>query len=65
LLPEFAQFSDGRAQAANWGIQEVPALFIGSKDTGDHAPIGFGGMAMDEVINRIFVLTATKPGDNF
>jgi len=43
----------------------VPALFIGSKTTGDHAPIGFGQMALTEIINRIFVLTGTQPGQNF
>jgi conjugal transfer pilus assembly protein TraF len=43
----------------------VPALFIGSKQTGDRAPIGFGMMALTEIVNRIFVLTGTKPGENF
>ena len=43
----------------------VPALFIGSKATGDHAAIGFGQMALSEIINRIAVLTNSKPGDNF
>ena len=35
------------------------------KQTGDRAPIGFGMMALSEIVNRIFVLTGTKPGDNF
>jgi conjugal transfer pilus assembly protein TraF len=65
LLPEFPQFRDGRSQAAAWGIERVPALFIGSKTTGDHAPIGFGQMALSEIVNRIFVLTGSKPGQNF
>lgn len=64
-LPEFPNPRDGRAQAAAWGIERVPALFIGSKQTGDRAPIGFGMMALSEIVNRIFVLTGTKPGDNF
>lgn len=65
LLPEYPKFTDGRRQAAAWGVERVPALFIGSKNTGDHAPIGFGQMALTEIINRIFVLTGTKPGQNF
>lgn len=65
LMPEFPQFTDGRAQAQAWGIERVPALFIGSKTTGDHAPIGFGQMALTEIVNRIFVLTGSKPGQNF
>lgn len=64
-LPEFPNPRDGRAQAEAWGIERVPALFIGSKQTGDRAPVGFGMMALTEIVNRIFVLTGTKPGDNF
>jgi conjugal transfer pilus assembly protein TraF len=64
-LPEFPNPRDGRAQAAAWGIERVPALFIGSKETGDKAAIGFGAMALTDIVNRIFVLTGTKPGDNF
>lgn len=64
-LPDFPNFRDGRAQAQAWGIERVPALFIGSKQTGDRAAIGFGAMAMTNIVNRIFVLTGTKPGDNF
>lgn len=64
-LPDFPHPKDGRAQAAKWGIERVPALFIGAKKTGDKAPIGFGMMAMSEIINRIFVLTGTQAGQNF
>lgn len=65
LLPEYPTVIDGRSKATSWGIERVPALFIGSKKTGDHAPIGFGQMAMTEIVNRIFVLTGTKAGQNF
>ena len=64
-LPEFPNPKDGRAQAAAWGVERVPALFIGSKETGDKAAIGFGAMAMSDIVSRIFVLTGTKPGENF
>lgn len=64
-LPDFPDPKDGRSQAAAWGVERVPALFIGSKQTGDHAPLGFGAMALTEIIDRIFVLTGTKPGENF
>lgn len=64
-LPDFPNPKDGRKQAVAWGIERVPALFIGSKQTGDRAPIGFGSMAFTEVVERIFVLTGTKPGENF
>lgn len=61
----FPHPADGRAQAAAWGIERVPALFIGSKRTGDRAAIGFGAMSLSEIVNRIFVLTGTKPGETF
>ena len=64
-LPDFPKPRDGRAQAAAWGIERVPALFIGSKQTGDKAAIGFGAMALTDIVNRIFVLTDTKPGQYF
>ncbi len=64
-LPDFPQPRDGRMQATAWGVQRVPALFIGSKRTGDRAPIGFGMMAQSEIVNRIFVLTGTRAGENF
>ncbi len=64
-LKEFPTFRDGRGQAEAWGVEKVPALFIGSKKTGDKAPVGFGVMAFSEIVNRIFVLTGTKPGQQF
>lgn len=64
-LPDFPRFTDGRKNAASWGIERVPALFIGSKKTGERAPVGFGQMAYTEIVDRIFVLTGTKPGQNF
>ncbi|MFA7293765.1 MAG: conjugal transfer protein TraF [Rhodocyclaceae bacterium] len=65
LLPEYPNPTDGRGQAAAWGVERVPALFIGSKFTGDHAAVGFGQMALTEIVDRIFVLTGTVPGQNF
>jgi conjugal transfer pilus assembly protein TraF len=64
-LPDFPSPADGRSQALNWGVTKVPALFIGSKETGDHAPIGFGMMALSDMVKRILVLTSTRPGENF
>jgi conjugal transfer pilus assembly protein TraF len=43
----------------------VPALFIGSKETGDTAPIGLGTMSLSEIAERIYVLTNTQPGSEF
>ena len=64
-LPEFPSPRDGRQQAAAWGVPHVPALFIGSKRTGEHAPIGFGMMSLTEIVQRMVVLTQSKPGEMF
>ena len=64
-LPEFPNPRDGRAVAQKWGIEKVPATFIASKKTGEHAPVGFGVMSLQEVIERIWTLTNTQPGQDF
>lgn len=64
-LAEYPNFVDGRAVAQQWGVNVVPAVFIASKKTKEHAPIGYGVMALNEIIERIFVLTNTKIGESF
>lgn len=64
-LPEFPNPRDGRAVAHKWGIEKVPATFIASKKTGERAPVGFGLMSLQEVIERIWTLTNTQPGQDF
>lgn len=64
-LPDFPAPRDGRVQAAQWGVSRVPALFIASKLTGEHVAIGFGVMSLSEIVQRMFVLTATEPGERF
>ena len=64
-LPDFPRPADGRAKAAAWGVERVPALFMGSKLTGDRVALGFGVMALSEIMERMFVLSGTKPGESF
>jgi conjugal transfer pilus assembly protein TraF len=64
-LPEFPNPRANTGQAKALGVQRVPAVFIASRKTGDMAPIGYGVMSVSEIMSRIFVLTSTKPGDNF
>ena len=64
-LPEFPNPSDGRAVAQQSGIEKVPATFIASKKTGEKATIGFGVMSLQEVVDRIWTLTNTEPGQEF
>lgn len=65
-LPEFPNPRNGAAVATKWGVDTVPALFIASKNgTTDHARIGTGMMAFNEIVERIYVLTSTQPGEGF
>lgn len=63
-LPEFPRPKDGRNLAQKWQVQVAPALFIANKQTAEYAPIGFGAMTMEEIIDRMFALT-TPVGSNF
>ena len=47
------------------GIDTVPAMFLVSRDKKEIVPLGAGVLAMDEMVERIRVLYATKPGDDF
>jgi conjugal transfer pilus assembly protein TraF len=47
------------------GIDVVPALFLVHRVTRDSVPIGVGVLAIDEISERIRVVTKTKPGDDF
>jgi len=45
------------------GVKTVPSLFLVSNTDKSVTPIGAGALAADEIIERIRVLTTTKPGD--
>jgi conjugal transfer pilus assembly protein TraF len=47
------------------GIQMVPALFLVHRETRQAVPIGSGALAIDEIVERIRVLTRTQPGQEF
>lgn len=47
------------------GITTVPAMFLVSNNKKTIVPIGTGALAMEEIVDRIYVLTQTKPGDGF
>lgn len=47
------------------GIDTVPAMYLVSRDQKQVVPLGAGVLAMDEIVERIRVLYATKPGDEF
>lgn len=64
-LPDFPNPKVDRGAAASLGVTVVPALFLGSKSSGQIAPIGYGTISLTEIVERIYVLTQTKPGQDF
>ena len=64
-LPEYPYFKDGRNLAESWGVSVVPALFIADKNTADHAPVGYGAMALEEIVDRMYQLTSIPVGEGF
>lgn len=58
-----ARMDNGASQ--NLGVTVTPAVYIANKETGKVQPIGFGVMALDEIVNRVYVLTQTQPGQEY
>lgn len=64
-LPDFPVFETDSGAAAKFGVDRVPALFIGNRSTGKVQPISFGMISLSEIEERIYVLTQTKSGEEF
>ena len=63
----FPNYVVDSGQRARMGLQDraTPALVLFDTVTKRPIPIGTGLMAADEIIDRIFMLTNTKPGSDF
>ena len=55
----------GQYRAMGMHGQQVPALVLFDTVTKRPMPIGYGMMAADEVMDRIFTLTSVEPGSDF
>lgn len=47
------------------GVTTVPAIYLVKRDTQESFPLGTGVLASEEIVERIWILTQTKPGDEF
>ena len=47
------------------GITTVPAVYLVKKKTQEAIPLGTGVISSDEIAERIWILTQTKPGQEF
>ena len=64
-LPEYPSPRMDNGLASQLGIRSVPALYLVDPAKRDIMPIGFGLMSLNEIVNRIHVLTSTRPGEDF
>ena len=65
--PAFPRFVVNHGQYEKMGLEggQVPALVLFDTYLKKPIPIGYGVMAEDEVLQRIFTLTSVKPGSDF
>ncbi len=65
--PNFPRFVVNHGQYQKMGLSggQVPALVLFDTYLKKPIPIGYGVMAEDEVMSRIFTLTSVKPGSDF
>lgn len=63
----FPRFVVNKGQYAKMGLEgnQVPALVLFDTYLKKPIPIGYGVMAEDEVMQRIFYLTSVKPGSDY
>jgi conjugal transfer pilus assembly protein TraF len=54
-----------QGQSTVMGVRQVPSLVLGNVNTKQLVFISSGIQSAEEIENRIYVLTSTKPGDNF
>jgi conjugal transfer pilus assembly protein TraF len=47
------------------GVEQVPALFLSSKVERRVQALGYGVIAAEEILERMFVLTQLRPGEDF
>lgn len=64
-MPEFPNARPDNGASQNLNITAVPAVFLADKRTGQIQPIGYGVMSLEEIVNRVYVLTSTEPGQEY
>lgn len=64
ILKEFPNSTIDRGQAKKLGIDAVPATVLFDKQTQEMIPIGYGALSQEELLQQIYTLTKTKPGED-
>jgi conjugal transfer pilus assembly protein TraF len=64
-LPEFPSPRVDARVAAELGVETVPSVFLVDPAGRNVIPVGSGVMSVDELAERIYVLTQTDPGKDY
>lgn len=64
-LPEYPSATMDNGIATKLEVRVVPAVFLAAPGSGEITPIGYGVMAEEELAERIYTITQTKPGQAF
>lgn len=62
-LKDWPETKVDKGQSKLLNIKAVPATILFDKKTSEIIPIGFGALSQEELLNRIYTLTKTKPGE--
>lgn len=62
-LPEFPNPSRDNGMAASIGASVVPLMVLGNVKDHRLLPIGSGVLSAQEIVERIYILTQTRPGE--
>jgi len=65
VLPEFPQAYPDNGISRVLEVTQVPALFLSSKTERRVQPIGYGVIGAEEILERMYVLTQLRPGEDF
>ncbi len=64
-LPDYPNARPDNGASHNLNVSTVPALFLADKRSGRIQSLGYGVMSLEEIINRVYVLTETQPGQEY
>ena len=64
-LPDYPSALPDNGMAANLNVSVVPALFLAVPGSREITPIGYGLMAPTELVERLYAITQTRPGQSF
>lgn len=64
-LPEFPAPRVDTRIAMDLGVEVVPSVFLVDPKRRNVIPVGSGVLSMEELVDRIYVLTQTAPGEDY